>query len=115
MAVTEFSRYRYCTVLEKDDENRTKYFDEREPFRFVDETDNRIHLAVDGDTWWGLCHRYFPSIPRKAGLFWLLCEFQPEPVIDPTLCIKAGTRILIPSERLVRTKVFSKERLKFHH
>lgn len=114
MAMTEYSRYRYCTVLSAADSHETKYLDEREPFRFQDETDNRFYTAVDGDTWWGLCHKFFPSFPRKAGLWWLLCEFQPEPVIDPTLAIQPGTQIVIPSERLVRTQVFNRERRRFH-
>jgi len=114
MALTGFSRYRYCTVLDLGDENNTKYLDEREPFRFKDERDNRIHVAVEGDTWWTLAWKYFRFARMPSLLWWLLCEFQPVPVIDPTIKIAKGTQIFIPSERLVRTQVFNRERRRYH-
>lgn len=117
MTAHETSRYRYCTILDHGDLGGTpgvKLFDEREPYRFQDESDNRFHNAVEGDTWWGLAWKYFPSFQNKAQLWFLLCEFQPEPVIDPTIVIVAGTQIVIPSERLVRTQVFNRERRRFH-
>jgi hypothetical protein len=106
------SRYRFCTVLT--DAAGRQYLDEREPFRYVDEPDNVIHVARAADTWWGLAHRYFPGFSRACGLWWLLCEFQPTPVIDPTLALVAGTTVVIPSARLVRLRVFSPERRRYH-
>ena len=85
-----------------------------DPFRFRDEKDNRFHTAVEGDTWWGLAWRFFPSFPNKSLLWPLLCEFQPEPVVDPTIAIRPGQQIVIPSERLVRTQAFNRERRRFH-
>lgn len=102
------SRYRYVTELE--DSDGTHYLDEREPFRYRAEPDNRIHIANEGDTWWGLAGIYFPTYQRACGLWWLICEYQPEPVIDPTIAIEPGATIVIPSERIVRTEVFSEER-----
>ena len=109
----EFSRYRYCTVL--DNGTGTKYLDEREPFRFSDESDNRFHMAKEGETWWGLAWRYFRSFRNPSLLWWLLCEYQPEPVIDPTIIIEAGTQVVIPSERVLRSYVFSREQRRYHH
>lgn len=109
----EFSRYRYCTGFEDSDGNQ--YLDEREPFRFRDESDNRFHVAREGDTWWGLAWRYFKSFKRPSLLWWLLCEYQPEPVVDPTIKIEPGREVVIPSERVVRNHVFSRERRRFHH
>jgi len=117
MASSEYSRYRYCTILDAGDIGGTpgtKLLDEREPFRFRDESDNRFHTVVEGDTWWGLAWRYFPSFPNKSLLWFILCEFQPEPVVDPTIRLEKGTQIIIPSERLVRTKAFNREQRKFH-
>ena len=112
MPMFAWSRYRYCTVYE-DTEGR-QFLDEREPFRYSDEPDNIYHQVRDGDTWWGLAHRYFDGIPRSCGLWWLLCEFQPQPVIDPTIVPVAGSVIVVPSMRLVRTKVFSEGRKQYH-
>ena len=112
MPMFPYSRYRYCNRYENAD--GVFYLDEREPFRYSDEQDNVEHVARDGDTWWGLAHRYFQGLERPAGLWWLLCEFQPTPVIDPTIQIKAGTTIVIPSLRVVRLKVFTPDRRQFH-
>jgi len=105
------SRYRFCTVLGGN--GATSYLDEREPFRFRDEPDNRFHTARDGDTWWGLAWKFFAGFPNKALLWWLLCEFQPEAVVDPTIRIEAGRIVAIPSERLIRTQVFSRDNRRF--
>jgi nucleoid-associated protein YgaU len=107
-----YSRYRYCTAFR--DSGAQLVLDEREPFRFADATDNRWHTAVDGDTWWSLAHRYFAGFPRACGLWWLLCEYQPVPVVDPTLRVQPGATIAIPSERLLRLYVFSADQRRYH-
>jgi hypothetical protein len=107
------SLYQFCTVLGGNGE--ISYLDEREPFRFRDEPDNKFHTAHDGDTWWGLAWKFFPGFPDKALMWRLLCEYQPEPVVDPTIKIETGRRIAIPSERLVRTKVFNRDNRRFNH
>lgn len=111
----ENSRYRYCTVLNLGDANHTVYLDEREPFRFRDEPDNKHHTARDGDTWWGIAWKFFRSFRNPALMYWLLCEYQPEPIIDPTIKIAAGTDIVIPSDRVIRNYVFNRENRRFHH
>lgn len=111
MPMYPWSRYRYCTMYADGD---VMYLDEREPFRYRDDTDNRYHTASEGDTWWGLAHLYFQGVPRACGLWWLLCEFQPEPVIDPTIAIPDGKLIIVPSMRLLRMKIFSVEERKYH-
>lgn len=83
---------------------------EPEPFVFIDRPDNITHVALDGDTWWGLAGFYYQSIPRPAGLWWVLCDFQPEPVLDPTIAITPGTTLYIPSVRTVLEDVFSEKR-----
>ena len=57
---------------------------------------------------------YFQGIPRPCGLWWLLCEFQPNPVIDPTIAIEANTLVSIPSLRIVRLEVYSDEQRRYH-
>lgn len=107
-----FSRYQYCKELEDADGNR--YLDEREPFRYRDSSDNRYHLVKDGDTLWGLAHLYFQGFPRPCGLWWLLAEYQPSPVVDPTIRLQQGDVIIVPSLRMVRMSVFSSDRRRYH-
>jgi len=107
-----FSRYQYCKEIEDDDGNR--YLDEPEPYRFVDAADNRYHTVKDGDTLWGLAHLYFAGFPRACGLWWVIADFQPTPIVDPTLRLQAGDVLVIPSLRRVRMAVFSAERRRYH-
>ena len=41
---------------------------EREPYRFRSHADNRVHVAVQGDSMFGLAGRYFAPLPRPIGL-----------------------------------------------
>lgn len=112
MPMFPLSRYAYCLQMEDDD--GIKHLDEREPFRYRDEPDNRFYRSKEGDTWWGLAHVFFDGIERECGLWWVLCDYQPNPVIDPTLVIEPNTLIVVPSMRLIRTKLFSTEQRRFH-
>lgn len=59
--------------------------------------DNRLHTCLEGDTLWGLAHRYFAGVPRPAGLWWVLAEFQPVPIHDPTLALAPGRLLHVPA------------------
>ena len=101
----QWSRYQYNRSYT--DGTGRPYLDEREPFRYRAASDNVFHTAAQGDTWWGLAQRYYPQFERASGLWWVLCEYQPQPVVDPTLAIAAGTVVVIPSARALRLEVFS--------
>lgn len=106
------SRYRYC--LGYTDELERIYLDEREPFRFRDENDNKFHTVKEGDTLWGLADLNLSKFPRSCGLWWIIAEFQPTPIVDPTIKLEPGTTIVIPSERLVDTLVFNEDNRRYH-
>jgi len=112
MPIYPNSRYRFN--VEYEDNAGNGFLDEREPFRFQDVLDNRFHTVIDGDTWWGLAAMYLQGIPRACGMWWLLCEYQPTPVIDPTIRLKPGAVVVVPPMRLVRMEVFNSERRRDH-
>lgn len=74
---------------------------EREPYRFRAHTDNRVHVIVQGDTLWDLAGRYFAPLPRACGFWWAIADFQPDPVVDPTLELEPGRRLFVPSLRVL--------------
>jgi hypothetical protein len=79
---------------------------EYEPFRYVERVDNIVHEAVVGDSWFNLAQRYYWMISNRAcGLYWVVCDFQPTPVVDPTLAIAPGTTIYLPSPATVRSEI----------
>lgn len=92
------------------DANERKLLTDRTPFRYISISDNRQHLVVDGDTLFNLAGRFFKPIPRPAGLWWVIADFQPTPVHDPTIKLEAGRVIVIPSIRTLLEEIFSEER-----
>jgi len=86
--------------------NGTTLLAEAEPFRYVAREDNIVHSAVEGDSWFTLAEMYYWMIStRPCGLYWIVCDFQPEPVVDPTLAIQGGKTILLPSAATVRSEI----------
>ena len=74
---------------------------EREPYRYKAHTDNRVHVVVQGDTLWDLAGRYFAPLPRACGFWWAIADYQPDPIVDPTITLEPGRRLSIPSLRVL--------------
>lgn len=108
MAPRLYSRFTFCTG--QDDADGKTFLSEREPFRYTTLPDNTVHIVCQGDTLWHLAHRYFQPIKRAAGLWWVIADFQPDPIFDPTVELAEGTALIIPSVRTVLEKVFSEAR-----
>jgi hypothetical protein len=86
--------------------NGTILLAEYEPFRYVARDDNILHAAVEGDSWATLAEMYYWMISTRAcGLYWIGCDFQPEPVVDPTLKISPGKKIILPSAATVQSEI----------
>ena len=74
---------------------------EREPYGFRAHADNRVHVVVQGDTLFDVAGRYFAPLPRACGFWWAVADYQPQPIIDPTIALEAGRRLLVPSLRVL--------------
>ena len=102
------SRHTFTTAQYDDDGNL--FLSERVPFRFVDLTDNRTHLVAQGDTLFSLAGRYYAGLPRPSGFWWVIADFQPDPIFDPTIELAAGSTIVIPSARTLLESILSEAR-----
>jgi len=102
------SRFTFC--LGVTDDAGVYYLTEREPYRFVAHPDNRTHVVVQSDTLFGLAGRYFADLPRASGFWWVIADFQPDPILDPTLELAVGRRIVIPSLRVLTDVVLGEPR-----
>lgn len=101
---------RYSFTVGVTDELGRRVLTEREPYRFSEHVDTRIHVVAQGDTLAGLAGRYFAPLPRACGFWWVLADFQPDPIIDPTLELDVGRRLFIPSLRVLTDVILSEQR-----
>lgn len=83
---------------------------EPEPFRFRQLDDNSLHIVKDGESLFSLAGLYFRPFPRGCGLWWIIADFQPDPIHDPTRKLRAGTLLVIPSVRTVAEEIFGENR-----
>lgn len=108
MPQRRFSRYTFSAAILDEDERLL--LTDREPFRFRPLPDNRQHVVKEGDTLFSLAGRYFAPLPRPAGLWWIIADFQPDPLHDPTLALEVGRVLVLPSLRTVTEEIFAERR-----
>lgn len=108
MPPRQYSRYSF-SVATPDDQGRV-FMSPRIPFRFRVFADTTIYLVRQGDTLYALAGRYYAGLPRPAGLWWVIADFQPEPIVDPTIQLVPGSKLMIPSLRVLQELVFSETR-----
>ncbi len=109
MAVSNLSRHFLCVGVTRIDDGLTFLLD-REPIRFQTRKDTKRIIAREGDTWYSLASEHFQSIPNGEQLFWVICDFQPVPVIDATEDPIAGSIVYIPAEDFVIANYFVESR-----
>ena len=108
MPPRRFSRFTFCAAYI--DEDQRLVLTEREPFRFRAFPDNQQHIVRAGETLFTLAGRYFAPLPRASGLWWVIADFQPDPVHDPTLTLELGRLLFLPSVRVLTEEVFAEAR-----
>lgn len=74
------------------------------PFRFQEFDDTIKHICSDGETLWEIAAKYYHKrgLPRASMWYMWIANFQPEPIVDPTLKMKGGKVLYIPSPRVIR-------------
>ncbi len=104
--MTEWSRFKWSTV--ETDEAGRRYLGERPVFGYRDLPDNRLHIVKEGERVWHVCHIFFPRLPKNGTLYWIVCDFQPEPILDPTLELEVGRLLVIPSQETVQRVILAR-------
>jgi hypothetical protein len=99
---------RFAGSLGLRDENGQLFLTEREPFGYRDYPDNRTHTARQGDTLFGIAGRYFAPLPRACGYWWAIADFQPEPIVDPTLELPIGSELVVPATRILTDTILAR-------
>jgi hypothetical protein len=108
MPPRRFSRHSFALGVQ--DGAERLHLTDRELFRFRKLDDNRTHTVAEGETLYSIAAAKFSNFPRPAGLFWVVADFQPIPIQDPTVMPEAGTVLIVPSERTVSDLIFNESR-----
>lgn len=106
------SRYTFCSGV-RDDAGRL-YLTDREPYRYQAHPDTRVHVVAEGDTLFSLAGRYFAPLPRACGFWWVIADFQKDPILDPTLRLTLGRQIHILSLRVLTDVILGEARREEH-
>ena len=114
MPPRDFSRHSftigYYDSYGRAEHGRRTFLSPRIPFPYRQLTDNRVVIAKTGDTLFALAGKFFEGYDRACGLWWIIADFQPEPIHDPTIALAAGRAIVIPSVRTVSEEIFGDDR-----
>jgi len=102
------SRHGFCLGVTGVEGRR--FLTEREPYRYRVFADNRVHRVVEGETLFELAGRHFAPLPRACGFWWAIADFQPDPILDPTLALEEGTTVTVPSTRVLTDVILSEAR-----
>jgi len=110
MPPRRFSRHTFTEGVEDGQSPARLYLTRRERFFYRKLDDNITHTVVGGETLQSIASRYFSPMKRPAGLWWVVADFQPEPIHDPTLALVEGQTLFVPSLRTLNEEILSEAR-----
>lgn len=103
------SRYRLAQTVELGD--GTTMLSDPEPFAFVAFADNGTHVVIQGDTLETVADiAYGDHFADAEAMFWVIADFQPEPIFDPTIALTPGRIMYYPSPTVVEREILSETR-----
>ena len=111
------SRHLYTTAQKRDADTPglPLFLSDRTPFRYRNLNDNRVVTVREGDTLHRIASRVYAPLGQlpfisAASLWWVIADFQPIPIHDPTLRLVLGEKLIVPSLRTVTEKVLQRPR-----
>jgi len=80
-------------------------------FRYKEIDDNIIHIAKDNESLWEIATQYYSDVLQNPSLhYWIIADYQPEPILDPTQTMVQGRTIYVPSIRTIETLINNPDR-----
>lgn len=109
--ISRYSLYRHS--LEMTDPRGNLITTEYEPYRYRYLRDNITHVVVEGETLMQIAFLYWGTLPDPGSLYRVIADFQPEPIVDPFLKLAGGSKIIVPSENTLLTKILDPDRRRY--
>ena len=104
---------RHTTAYAYYDELGRPFLGDRDPFLYRRLADNVIHQVTAGDTLQSLAYQYYAPLSEghqsAAQLWWIIADFQFEPIHDPTIPLVLGSYVVLPSIETVQTQILTRE------
>lgn len=110
MGPNRFSRYRFSLGFNDDASPPRFFLSEAEPYAYRDLADSVQHVVKTGDTLFNIAGRYYGSMPRPAAFWWAIANFQPNPILDPTITLTEGSVIVVPSLATLQNEILNERR-----
>lgn len=98
------SRYRMADLIFDSDTN-VQSLGPRALVEYYDDQDTIPHTVTAGDTLQNLAAKYFSGVDNPATLWWVIADFQPEPILDPTVRLTPGQVLLIPGPAIAQDAI----------
>lgn len=102
------SRYRFSTV--ERDPSGAVYLGPRPVFGYRDLPDNNIHVVTEGDSLFAIAADAYKGLDRPEQFYWVIADFQPEPIRDVTIPLESERQLYIPSLRTLESQILSANR-----
>lgn len=108
------SRHLFTRAIQLPDS--TIILTDREPYGFRELEDTERITVKERDHLYGLAGFHFnvAGIERPSDLWFVIADFQPAPIFDPTIRLTPGSTIHIPSIRVLFEEIFSEARRVLH-
>ena len=100
------SRYRMADLI-LHSETGVQSLGPRAMIEYFEDQDAIPHVITAGDTLHNLAAKYFGGVPSPATLWWVIADFQPDPIIDPTVRLIPGQVIMIPGPTTAQDAILS--------
>lgn len=101
------SRHSFCLGIKR---RGRLWLSSMTPFRFKEFPDTKVHQTMENETLDQIAERYYGDDGWKW--WWVIAQFQPNPIVDPTVAFEAGVSVYVPSIRTVTQVIMNPNRRK---
>ena len=107
------ARYDLCFQAKIDEVLRTL---PRSKYTYRDLEDNIVHVVKATETLFTIAAIYYTKVLKRPTMwYWVIADFQPTPIIDATIILEPGSRLVIPSVNTILNRILSADReAEFH-